>query len=77
MREESCRRGLSNLDLAEHIGNSAVNLAGLVPWAIAATVPLTTMEVSAAILPLSFYLYLLPLWSWVSEGRRVRRTAEA
>ena len=77
MREEYCRRGLSNLDLAEHIGNSAVNLAGLVPWAIAATVPLTTMEVSAAILPLSFYLYLLPLWSWVSEWRRVRRTAEA
>ena len=77
MREEYCRRGRSNLDLAEHIGNSAVNLAGLVPWAIAATVPLTTMEVSAAILPLSFYLYLLPLWSWVSEGRRGRRTAEA
>lgn len=75
MREEYRGRGLSRLDLAEHIGNTVVNLSGLVPWAIAATVPLTTMEVSAVILPLAFYLYLLPLWCWAVEGRKARRRA--
>ena len=69
------RRGLPAMDLAENIGNSVVNLAGLVPWAIAATVPTTTMEVSAAILPLAFYLYLLPLWCWLRSLRQ-ERTAE-
>lgn len=67
LEEEYRRRGLPPMELAENIGNSVVNLAGLVPWAIAATVPLTAMEMSAAILPLAFYLYLLPLWCWAAE----------
>lgn len=58
------------MDLAENIGNSVVNLAGLVPWAISVTVPAAAMEVSAAFLPLSFYLYLLPLWCWFRSLRR-------
>ena len=61
------------MELAANIGNSAINLAGLVPWAIAASVPLTTMEVSAAALPLSFYLYLVPLWCWFVSRRAERR----
>ena len=65
LREEYRRRDLPPMELAANIGNSAVNLAGLVPWAIAATVPLTTMEVGPEALPLSFYLYLLPLWCWL------------
>ena len=65
------------LELAANIGNSVINLAGLVPWAIAASVPLTTMEVSAAALPLSFYLYLVPLWCWFVSRREERRRPEA
>ena len=61
------------LELAANIGNSVINLAGLVPWAIAASVPLTAMEVSAAALPLSFYLYLVPLWCWFVSRRAERR----
>lgn len=64
LEEEYRRQGLPPLDLAENIGNSTINLAGLVPWAIAASVPLTTMEVGTAALPLSFYLWLLPAWCW-------------
>lgn len=60
------------LELAANIGNSVINLAGLVPWAIAASVPLTTMEVGAEVLPLAFYLWLLPLWCWVVETGRGR-----
>ena len=75
LEEEYRRRGLPALELAERIGNSTINLAGLVPWAIAATVPLTTMEVSAAALPLSVYLYLLPLWCWGKDFLRHMREA--
>lgn len=64
LEEEYRKRGLPALELAENIGNSTVNLAGLVPWAIAASVPLTALEAGAEALPLSFYLYLLPLWCW-------------
>lgn len=66
------RRGLPAMELAENIGNSVVNLAGLVPWAIAATVPFAAMEVGASILPLAFYLYLLPLWCWLRSAGRER-----
>lgn len=71
LEEEYRRRGLPAMELAENIGNSTVNLAGLVPWAIAASVPLTALEAGAEALPLSFYLYLLPLWCWFrSLGRK-------
>jgi len=73
--EEYRRRDLPPLELAANIGDSAINLAGLVPWAIAASVPLTTMEVSAAALPLSVYLYLLPLWRWIRDFSRHPRQA--
>lgn len=70
LEEEYRRRGLSPMELGENIGNSVINLAGLVPWAISATVPLTTMEVGPTVLPLAFYLYLLPLWCWLLSVRK-------
>ncbi len=72
LKEEYRRRDLPDMELAENIGNSTVNLAGLVPWAIAASVPLTALEAGAEALPLSFYLYLLPLWCWFLSWRRER-----
>ena len=74
--EEYRRRGLTALDLAENIGNSVINLSGLVPWAIAATIPLTTMEVGPEILPLAFYLYLLPLWCWLRAPAEPKKRLE-
>lgn len=71
-KEEYQRRGLPDMELAERIGNSTVNLAGLVPWAIAASVPLTALEAGAEALPLAFYLYLLPLWCWFRSRERER-----
>ena len=69
MEEEYRRRQLPGLELAANIGNSTINLAGLVPWGIAASVPLTTMEVGPEVLLLSFYLYLLPLWCWLKSKK--------
>lgn len=65
MEEEYRRRGIDKMELAANIGNSTINLAGLVPWAIASSVPLTTMGVGPEALFLAVYLYLLPLYAWV------------
>lgn len=68
LEETYRRRNLPALELAGNIGNSVVNLAGLVPWAIAATVPLAAMEMGPEALPLSFYLYVLPLCCWLQSA---------
>ena len=75
-REEYRRRGLPPMELAANLGNSVINLAGLVPWAIACSVPLTTMGVGLGALPFACYLYLLPLCCWAGEvlgGKRAKR----
>ena len=72
MEGEYRRRGLSQMELAANIGNSVINLAGLVPWAIAASVPLDTLEVGPSALAFAFYLYLLPMCSWAGAARRGR-----
>lgn len=43
------------------IENSVVPLAGIVPWCIASSVPLGMLGCNISALPLSFYLYLIPL----------------
>ena len=48
-------------EMAMDIANSAVTIAGLVPWCIACAVPLSMLEVGAAALPYAFYLYLIPV----------------
>lgn len=77
MEKEYGRRGLSPMELSVNIGNSTVNLAGLVPWAIAASVPLTAMGVGPQALLVSFYLYLLPLWCWVKATRGEKFTVRS
>ena len=66
------RRELPPMELAANVGNTVINLAGLVPWAIASSVPLTTMGVGLSALPLSVYLYLLTLCCWRGAERRAR-----
>lgn len=66
-REEYRRRDLPPMEMAANIGNSVINLAGLVPWAIACSVPLATMGVGLSMLPFACYLYLLPLCCWAKE----------
>lgn len=53
--------GAGKTELAIDIENSVIVLAGLVPWAIACTVPLGMMGVGAEALPYSVLLYLIPL----------------
>ena len=76
LKEQYHSRGLSSLDLAASIGDSAINMAALIPWCIAGTVPLATMGGSLASLPFAFYLYLVPLCHWFTAGRSSGKKAE-
>lgn len=48
-------------ELAIDIGNSTIVLSGLVPWAIASTVPLSFMGVGPEALPYAIFLYAVPI----------------
>ena len=50
--------------------DSVILLAALVPWSIAATVPLTTIGAPIAGIAFAFYLYLQPLWRLTPAGNR-------
>ena len=49
--------------LAVGIENTAVILSPVIPWSIAAAVPLTATGAPTACLVFAVYLYLLPLWN--------------
>lgn len=63
-------RGLSGQDMARDIGNTAVNLVGMIPWAIACSVPLANMGGSAAAIPFAVFLYLVPLCTWLTQRKK-------
>ncbi len=49
-------------ELAIDIGNSTIVIAGLVPWAIASSVPLGFMGVGPGALPYAIFLYAVPAY---------------
>ena len=53
--------GGSREELAIDMENSVIVISGMIPWAIACSVPLAFMGVGIAAIPYSFYLYLVPL----------------
>ena len=54
-------RGASRLERAMDIANSGVTIAGLVPWSIALTVPLSMLGADLRAVPYAALLYLIPL----------------
>ena len=55
-------------ELAMDLENTAITLAGLVPWSIASTVPLAMLGVGAGALPFSVFLWLVPLCYLPTKG---------
>jgi NhaC family Na+:H+ antiporter len=55
------KRGRSRLERAMDIANSGVTIAGLVPWSIALTVPLTMLDADLSAVPYAVLLYMIPL----------------
>lgn len=63
-------RGLSGQDMARDIGNTVLNLVGMIPWAIACSVPLANMGGSAASIPAAVFLWLVPLCAWLTAKKK-------
>lgn len=52
---------------ASHMANTVVVIAPLIPWSIAGTVALESVGAPNSGILTAFFLYLLPLWSLVTE----------
>lgn len=61
MKKPYAEAGASKEELALDLENSVIVLAGVVPWAIACTVPLAFMQVGYSAVPLALFLYVTPL----------------
>lgn len=59
--------------LALDLEDSAVVVSPLIPWSIAATVPLATVGAPILCILSACYLYLLPLWRWLLTVRARKR----
>ena len=59
------------IELAMDIANSGVTIAGLVPWSIALTIPLTMLDAQLSAVPFAALLYLIPLWYLFTRKRFV------
>ncbi len=55
------KEGKEHEEFAMDIANSVVTIAGLVPWSIACSVPLSMLGAGISALPYACYLYLLPI----------------
>ena len=61
--------GGSREELAIDMENSVIVISGLVPWAIACSVPLSFMGVGLEAIPYSLYLYFVPLCYLFTKSR--------
>ena len=57
-------------DMALDLEDTAVVVAPLIPWSIAAAVPLSAVGAPGTGVLLACYLYLLPVWRLISSGQR-------
>ena len=58
--------------LALYIENSIITLAPMIPWCIAGAVPIATLGAPTLCLAAGFYLYLLPLVTFIREFHKIR-----
>ena len=75
------REGKEHEELALDLSNSVVTIAGLIPWSIGCSVPLSMMNAGVSALPYACYLYLIPLcyfftkkYIFPTEERKTRQT---
>lgn len=61
---------LSQQDMARDIGNTVLNLVGMMPWVIACSVPLANMGGSPAAIPFAVFLWLVPLCAWLTSRKK-------
>ncbi len=69
--ELTCDTECGRQDLALDIEDTAVVLAPLVPWSIACSVPLDSIGAPAVSILAACFLYLLPIWSFITAKNRL------
>ena len=67
MVQELCKE-----EMALALEDTTIVLAALVPWSVAAAVPLAALGASSWGIAAAVYLYLQPLWSWLRTSFRKR-----
>ena len=63
--------------LASYLENTAVVIAALIPWSIACSVPLTSVNAPPSAIFSACYLYLIPLWNLLVAIYHKRRASHA
>jgi len=63
--QESYHKKLDNYQLALDLENTVVVISPLIPWNIAGLVPATILMTDWKFIPYTFYLYFLPIFSWI------------
>ena len=69
--------GGNRQELAIDMENTVIIVVGLVPWAIACSVPLTFMGVGIGALPWACYMYLVPICYFFTKKRWFENRAHA
>ncbi|MBE6050585.1 MAG: hypothetical protein E7214_08010 [Clostridium sp.] len=52
--------------LASHLENTTIVIPAIIPWSIACAVPLSTIAAPTTCILTACYLYLLPIWNYIS-----------
>lgn len=57
--------------------DTVIVLSGMIPWCLACSVPLSMLNADVRSVPLSFYLWLVPLWHLLREALGKKHTQKA
>ena len=77
LTKQLCERAVpSRQDLAIYLENTAIVISPLVPWSIACTVPLASINAPRESVVFAFFLYLVPLCSLVYTSFQHKTTAD-
>lgn len=71
LTHQLCRQlGGTDDEFAMDLENSAIVIAPLVPWSIAAAVPLTTIGADLGCIAAACYLYFIPIWHFMARREK-------
>ncbi|MDO5041450.1 MAG: Na+/H+ antiporter NhaC family protein [Peptoniphilus sp.] len=68
-----CKGVTDDQRLAIFIENSSILISAMIPWSIAAAVPLATLKADKSAILFAFYLYSLPIYTLVVEYIKSRK----
>lgn len=55
--------------LADTLEDTSILIPAMIPWSTAFSVPAAALSATVLCIPFAFYLYLVPLYAWMREGR--------